>query len=117
MDQEEWKRLVDFVREQMGSRMYDDVQPHEVVTWLLSTWDLDRDRPSKEEVLRHLLEDVVARLKQQLPTWWQIHEAEITGKNAYDCERRETPRPTGAGIFFAGSLDDLRDHVIRKNAH
>ncbi len=114
MDEEGWRAFVFcFVRDRMGNRMYDDVTPAEVVTWLFSTWDLDRDRPSKDEVLRHLLEHVVAQLKQQLPTWWQIHEATVTGKSPYDCERKETPRPPGAGIFLIGSLDELRGHVVR----
>ena len=114
MDQEEWRAFVfDFLRNRMGSRMYDDVRPHEVVTWLLSTWDTDPDRPSKDAVLRDMLENVVAQLKTQLPTWWQIHEADLTGKNPYDCERKVTPRPPGAGIFLVGSLDDLREHVTR----
>jgi hypothetical protein len=114
MDQEEWRAFVfDFLRNRMGSRMYDDVRPHEVVTWLLSTWDTDPDRPSKDAVLRHMLENVVAQLKTQLPTWWQIHEGAVTGKNPYDCERKVTPRPPGAGIFLVGSMDDLREHVTR----
>ena len=41
---------------------------------------------SKDEVLRHCLEHFVAELKSQLPTWWQMHEGLVTGKNSYECE-------------------------------
>jgi hypothetical protein len=41
---------------------------------LLWTWHFDKERPSKDEVLRHCLEHTVAELKSQLPTYWQIHE-------------------------------------------
>jgi hypothetical protein len=114
MDQEErWKAFIDFIWDRIGSRMHDDVTPAEVVTWLLRTWHDDPERPSRDEVLRHYLECTVADMKQKLPTWWQIHEALLTGKNAYECERKVTPRPPGAGIFRVGSMEDLRADVVR----
>ncbi len=58
------------------------------------------------------LEYTVASLKMQLPTWWQIHEAAVAGKNPYDCERKVTPRPPGAGLFVQ-SMEDLRADVVR----
>ena len=36
----------------------------------------------------------------------------FTGKDPYDCERRVTPRPPGAGLFV-DSMDELRADVIR----
>jgi hypothetical protein len=52
MDQDKWKAFTfDFLRERIG-RMYDEVTPAEVVTWLLATWPLDNERPSRDEVLR-----------------------------------------------------------------
>ncbi len=90
--------VFDFLRERVG-RMYDDVSPAEVVTWLLATWRLDKERPSRDEVLRHFLEYTVASLKMQLPTWWQIHEVAVAGKDPYECERKVMPRPPGAGLF------------------
>jgi hypothetical protein len=113
MEQDRWKVFIDFVWDRVGRRMQDDATPRENVTWLLSTWDLDRERPSRDEVLRHCLEDVVAEIKQRLPTWWQIHEANVTGKSPYDCERKITPRPPGAGIFLVGSMEELRADVVR----
>ena len=112
MDQDRWKTFAfDFLREHM-SRMYDDVSPKEVVDWLLWSWHFDKERMSKDEVLRHCLEHIVAELKSQLPTWWQMHEGLVTGKNPYACERKVTPRPPGAGIFH-GSMEDLRADVVR----
>ena len=112
MDQDKWKTFAfGFLREHM-SRMYDDVSPKEVVDWLLRSWHFDEVPMSKDEVLRHCLEYIVAELKSQLPTYWQIHEADLTGKNPYECERKVTPRPPGADIFH-GSMDDLREHVTR----
>jgi hypothetical protein len=112
MDQDRWKAFVfDFLRERIG-RMYDDVSPAEVVTWLLAAWPLDKVRPSRDEVLRHCLEHTVAELKSQLPTWRQIHEGLVTGKNPYDCEPKVTPRPPGAGLFPV-STDELHVHVPR----
>jgi hypothetical protein len=64
------------------------VTPAEVVRWLLQTWELDHERPSRDEVLRHRLEHLVAEIKSKLPTWHQIHEAQLTGKNPYDCVDR-----------------------------
>jgi len=112
VEQEKWKAFVDFVWDRVGRRMYDDVTPAEVVTWLLRTWHDDPDRPSRDEVLRHLLEHTVAEIKQRLPTWHQIHEANLTGKNPYECERKVTPRPPGAGMFL-GSMEELRADVVR----
>ena len=63
-------------------------------------------------MLRHFLEYTVASLKAQLPTWWQIHEAAVSGKNPYECARKETPRPPGAGLFVQ-SMDELRTDVVR----
>ena len=59
-----------------------------------------------------MLEHTVAEIKQRLPTWWQIHMALVTGKNAYEFERKVTPRPPGAGIFL-GSMEELRADVVR----
>ena len=112
MEQEKWKAFIDFVWDRIGRRMYEDVTPAEVVTWLFSNWHGDRDRPSGDEVLRHYLEGTVAEIKQRLPTWWQIHEGLVTGKNPYECERKVTPRPPGSGIFH-GSMDELRADVVR----
>jgi hypothetical protein len=113
MDQDRWKAFCfDFLRDRI-SRMHDDATPAEIVTWLLWTWHFDKERPSKDEVLRHCLEHTVAELKSQLPTWWQIHESAITGKNPYECERKVTPRPPGAGLFV-GSADAYRPHVVEK---
>ena len=112
MDEDRWRAFTfGFLREHMG-RMYDDVSPKEVVDWLLWSWHFDKERMSKDEVLRHCLEHIVAELKSQLPTWWQMHEGLVTGKNPYACERKVTPRPPGADIFH-GSMDDLREHVTR----
>ena len=112
MDEDKWRAFTfDFLRERM-SRMYDDVSPKEVVDWLLWSWHFDKERMSKDEVLRHCLEHIVAELKSQLPTWWQMHEGLVTGKNSYECERKVTPRPPGAGIFH-GSMDELRADVVR----
>jgi hypothetical protein len=47
-----------------------------------------------------------------MPTWWQIHEAAITGKNPDECERKVTRRPPGAGLFVQ-SMDELRAYVVR----
>jgi len=41
-----------------------------------------------------------------------MHEGLVTGKNSYECERKVTPRPPGAGIFH-GSMDELRADVVR----
>jgi hypothetical protein len=113
MDEDRWKAFCfDFLRTAM-SGMYDDVTPKEVVEWLLWSWHFDKERPSKDEVLRHCLEHTVAELKSQLPTWWQIHEAGVTGKNPYDCERKVTPRPPGAGLFVGAFFDELRPHVVK----
>ncbi len=84
-----------------------------VADWLLWSWHFDKDRPSKDEVLRHCLEHTVAELKSQLPTYWQIHESAITGKNPYECERKITPRPPGAGLFVGEFFDQLRPHVVK----
>ena len=92
--------------------MYDDVTPAEVVTWLLSTWPLDRERPSRDAVLRHCLEHIVAELKQGIPTWYQMHQARMTGRKQSEFEAKVTPRPLGAGLFH-GSMDDLRADVVR----
>ena len=89
----------------------DDVTPAEVVTWLLSTWHDDHERPSRE-VLRYLLEHMVAEMKSKLPTWHQIHQGLVTGKNPYECKRKVTPRPPGAGMFL-GSMEELRADVVR----
>jgi hypothetical protein len=113
MDEDKWKAFIDFIWDRIGRRMHDDVTPAEVVTWLLRTWHDDPDRPSRDEVLRHYLECTVADMKQKLPTWWQIHEGIITGKNPFECERKVTPRPLGAGIFRVGSMEDLRADVVR----
>ena len=32
---------------------------------------------------------------------------------AYDCERKVTPRPPGAGMFLVGSMEELRADVVR----
>jgi hypothetical protein len=112
MELDKWNRFIDFLWDRIGRRMHDDVTPAEVVTWLLQTWEFDRERPSRDEVLRHCLEQTVAEIKQRLPTWWQIHEANVTGKNPYECERKVTPRPPGAGMFL-GSMDELRADVVR----
>ncbi len=111
-DEEKWRAFTfDFLREHI-SRMYDDVTPKEAVDRLLWSWHFDKERMSKDEVLRHCLEHIVAELKSQLPTWWQMHEAIITGKPPQECERKVTPRPPGAGIFH-GSMDELRADVVR----
>jgi hypothetical protein len=72
-----------------------------VATWLLQTWPFDKARPSRDELLRFFLEHTVADIQKKLPTWAQINEANCTGKNPYDCERRVTPRPTGGGAVCA----------------
>ena len=36
----------------------------------------------------------------------------VTGKNPYECERKITPRPPGAGMFL-GSMEELRADVVR----
>ncbi len=66
MDQEEWKAFTDYLVRTMGA-MYDDVEPGEVVTWLLATWHLDKARPSRDEMLRFCLEHLVAGIKRDLP--------------------------------------------------
>jgi hypothetical protein len=112
MDEDKWRAFTfDFLRERM-SRMYDDVSPKEVVDWLLRTWDWDKERPSRDEVLRHCLECTVSQLKSQLPTWWQLLQANATGKSPYDFERKVTPRPPGAGLFV-DSMESLRADVVR----
>ena len=112
MDQAKYNAFVDFIWDRVGRRMQDDVTPAEVVTWLLSTWHDDHDRPSRDELLRFFLEHLVADIKSKLPTWWQIHEGLVTGKNPYECERKITPRPPGAGMFL-GSMEELRADVVR----
>jgi len=110
MDEEGYRAFAfDFLRRAIGT-MYDDVSPKEIVDWLLSNWP--KDQPSKDEVLRHLLEHVVEQLKAQLPTWFQIHQGLVTGKDPYTCERKVTPRPPGAGPIV-DSMDDLRADVVR----
>ena len=37
----------------------------------------------------------------------------VTGKNPYECERKVTPRPPGAGIFLVCSMEELRLDVVR----
>ncbi len=112
MDEDRWRAFTfDFLREHI-CRMYDDVTPKEVVDWLLRSWHFDKERMSKDEVLRHCLDHIVAELKSQLPTWWQMHEAIITGKPPHECERRVTPRPPGAGIFH-GPMGELRADVVK----
>ena len=64
------------------------------------------------ERVTYLAEHIVAELKSQLPTWWQMHEGLVTGRNPCECERKVTPRPPGAGIFH-GSMDELRADVVR----
>jgi hypothetical protein len=113
MDQEKWKAFVDFVWDRIGRRMHDDVTPAEVVTWLLSTWHDDHERPSRDEVLRHCLEQTVAEIKKTLPTWYQAHMGLVTGGNPYEFEPKVTPRPPGAGIFLVGSMEELRADVVR----
>jgi hypothetical protein len=112
MDEAKYNAYVDFVWDRISRRMYDDVTPAEVVTWLLSTWHDDPDRPSRDELLRFFLEHLVVDIKQRLPTWWQIHEGLVTAKNPYECERKVTPRPPGAGMFL-GSMEELRADVVR----
>ena len=67
-------------------------------------WHFDKERMSKDEVLRHCLEHIVAELKSQLPTWWQMHEGLVTGKKslrvraqgyAEAARRRHLPRVDG----------------------
>ena len=112
MDQDKWNAFIDFLWDRISRRMYDDVTPAEVVTWLLQTWEFDRDRPSRDELLRFFLEYTVADIQNKLPTWHQIHEGLLTGKNPYECERKVTPRPPGAGMFL-GSMEELRADVVR----
>ena len=58
-DEDKWRAFTfDFLREHM-SRMYDDVSPKEVVDWLLWSWHFDKERMSKDDVLRHCLEHIV----------------------------------------------------------
>ena len=59
-----------------------------------------------------VLEHMVAEMKSKLPTWHQIHQGLVTGKNPYECKRKVTPRPPGAGIFL-GSMEELRADVVR----
>ena len=92
--------------------MHDTVEAPEVVDWLLRTWDFDKERPSKDAVLRHILEHTVAELKSQLPTWHQLLQANATGRSPYEFERVLTPRPPGAGLFV-DSIDRLRTDVVR----
>ncbi len=61
----------------------------------MSSWPID------------FLEYTVASLQMQLPTWWQIHEAAVAGKNPYECKRKATPRPPGVGLFVSGLLATL----------
>ena len=70
------------------------------------------DRPSRDELLRFFLEHLVTDIKGKLPTWFQIHEGLVTGKNPYECERKITPRPPGAGMFL-GSMEELRADVVK----
>jgi hypothetical protein len=79
---------------------------------VFANWAFDKSRPSRDEVLRHCLEHTVADIKSKLPTWAQIHVSNCTGKNPYDCDRKETPRPPGAGLFV-GSMEGLRADVVR----
>jgi hypothetical protein len=110
MDQGEWNAFNSYLWDLIGTRCYDDTAPAEVVTWLLQTWPFDKARSSRDELLRFF---PVTDIQSKLPTWWQIHEGLITGKNPYDCERKVTPRPPGAGIFRVGSMEDLRADVVR----
>jgi hypothetical protein len=112
MDEDKWRAFTfDFLRRHIG-KMHDDATPQEIVDWLLLNWP--KEQPSRDEVLRHLLENVAAQLKDQLPTWWQIHQGDITKRNPYEFERRVTPRPPGAGLFV-DSMDELRDEVVRRD--
>ena len=112
MDEDKYNAFTSTSCATASSRMYDDVTPTEVVT--LVALDLARrhEERSRDELLRLFLEHLVADLKSQLPTWWQIHEAQLTGKNPYECERKVTPRPPGAGMFL-GSMGELRADVVR----
>jgi hypothetical protein len=55
LDEDKWRAFTfDFLRERISRT--DDVTPKEVVDSLLWSWHLDKERPSKDEVLRHCLE-------------------------------------------------------------
>ena len=103
MDSDKWRAFTfDFLRAHM-SRMYDDVSPKEVVDWLLWSWHFDKERMSKDEVLRHCLEHIVAELKSQLPTWANARGARHGQKSlrvraqgyAEAARRRHLPRIDG----------------------
>jgi hypothetical protein len=67
MDQDKWRAFTfDFLREHI-SRMHDDVTPAEVVDWLLWSWHFDKERMSKDEVLRHCLEHMGSRSSRAEP--------------------------------------------------
>jgi hypothetical protein len=69
--------------------------------------------PARDELLRFFLEHTVADIQKKLPTWWQIHEGLVTNKNPYECERKVTPQPPGAGMFRVGSMAVQRADVVR----
>jgi hypothetical protein len=107
----EWDRFTAYLIRTIGA-MYDDVTPAEVVAWLFQTWEFDRARPSRDEMLGFCLEHLAAGIKRDLPTWSQLHMARMTERKPTDLERKETPRPPGAGLFH-GHMDDLLADVMR----
>jgi hypothetical protein len=88
MNEEAYRAFAfDFLGQRVG-KMYDDVTPAEVVEWLFSNWP--KEQPSKDEVLRHLLETSSRSLRISSRRGGRSIRGDITGKDPYSFERNVT---------------------------